>query len=42
MVYPLTAGEGVSLWTAERRRELELRGVEQLADGRVRLVYGVE
>jgi hypothetical protein len=27
--------------TAERRRELELRAVEQLSDGRLSLVYGV-
>ncbi len=42
IVYPLIAGGGVALFaTAERRRELELRAVEQLSDGRARLVYGV-
>ena len=43
IVYPLIAGGGVALFaTAERRRELELRAVEQLSDGRLRLVYGVD
>ena len=42
IVYPLIAGGGVALFaTAERRRELELRAVEQLADGRLSVVYGV-
>ena len=42
IVYPLIAGGGVALFaTAERRRELELRAVEQLSDGRLSLVYGV-
>jgi len=42
IVYPLIAAEGVTLFaTTERRRDLELRAVQQLADGRVRLVYGV-
>jgi dihydrofolate reductase len=42
IVYPLIAGEGVPLFaTTERRRDLELRAVERLADGRVSLVYGV-
>ena len=42
IVYPLIAGGGVALFaTTERRRELELRGVEQLSDGRLSLVYGV-
>ena len=43
IVYPLIAGGGVALFaTTERRRELELRSVEQLSDGRASLVYGVE
>ena len=42
IVYPLIAGGGVGLWAStERRRELELRAVEQLSDGRLSLVYGV-
>ena len=42
IVYPLIAGGGVALFaTAERRRELELRAVEQLSDGRLSLVYGI-
>ena len=42
IVYPLIAGEGVTLFaTAERRRELELSSVEQLSGGRVRMVYRV-
>jgi dihydrofolate reductase len=42
IVYPLIAGEGVALFaTTERRRDLKLRAVERLADGRVSLVYGV-
>ena len=42
IVYPLIAGGGAALFaTAERRRELELRSVEQLSDGRLSLVYGV-
>ena len=42
IVYPLIAGGGVALWaTVERGRELELRAVEKLSDGRVSLVYGV-
>lgn len=42
IVYPLIAGEGKALFaTAERRRLLELRKVEQLRGGRLSLVYGV-
>ena len=42
IVYPLIAGGGVALFaTAERRRELELRSVEQLSDGRLSVAYGV-
>jgi hypothetical protein len=41
-VYPLIAGGGVALFaTTVRRRELDLRAVRQLSDGRVSLVYGV-
>jgi riboflavin biosynthesis pyrimidine reductase len=40
IVYPLIAGEGKALFsTTQRRRELELRKVQQLADGRVNLIY---
>lgn len=43
IVYPLIAGEGKPLFAAsERRRSLELRKVEQLQDGRVSVVYGME
>jgi dihydrofolate reductase len=42
IVYPLIAGDGKALFaTAERRRGLELRKVEQLPDGRVSLIYGI-
>jgi dihydrofolate reductase len=42
IVYPLIAAEGRSLFaTAERRRGLELRKVQQLSDGRVSLIYGI-
>jgi dihydrofolate reductase len=42
IVYPLIAGEGVALFaTTGRRRELKLRAVERLADGRLSLVYDV-
>jgi dihydrofolate reductase len=42
IVYPLIAGGGVALFaTMEHRRELELRAVEQLSDGRLSVVYGV-
>jgi dihydrofolate reductase len=42
IVYPLIAGEGKPLFaTTERRRDLELRKVEQLQDGRVSLIYGI-
>jgi dihydrofolate reductase len=41
-VHPLIAGEGKALFaTAERRRGLELRNVQQLEDGAVSLTYGV-
>src|ERR1043166_5177395 len=42
IVYPLIAGEGVPLFaTTESRRQLELRKVEPLHNGRVSLIYGV-
>jgi dihydrofolate reductase len=42
IVYPVIAGGGVALFaTAERRRDLELRLVERLSDGRLSVVYGV-
>jgi hypothetical protein len=41
IVYPLIAGKGKALFTMEGRRGLELRKVQQLADGCVSLVYGI-
>jgi dihydrofolate reductase len=42
IVYPLIAGEGRPLFqTAQERRGLELRKVEQLHDGRLSLIYAV-
>jgi dihydrofolate reductase len=42
IVYPLVAGEGKALFaTAERRRELELKNVQQLQGGLVSLTYAV-
>jgi dihydrofolate reductase len=42
IVYPLIAGEGKALFaTTKRRRALELRELQQLADGRLRLTYGI-
>jgi dihydrofolate reductase len=42
IVYPLIAGEGKALFaTTERRRGLELRQVQKLADGRVSLICGI-
>ena len=41
-VYPLLVGPGLTLFEkTERRRELELRGVRQLPNGRVSLTYAV-
>lgn len=41
-VHPLVVGEGKALFaTAQRRRRLELRSVQQLEGGRVSLVYGI-
>ena len=39
LVYPLIAGEGTALFATPTRRGLELRQVEQLADGRLWLNY---
>jgi dihydrofolate reductase len=42
IVYPLIVGEGKALFaTAERRRGLELRKVQQLQGGRLSLIYGI-
>jgi dihydrofolate reductase len=41
IVYPLIAGEGSPLFSTLARRGLELRHVEQISDGRVRLAYEV-
>ena len=42
IVYPLIAGPGKALFaTTERRRQLDLRKVQQLPDGRLSLVYGI-
>jgi dihydrofolate reductase len=41
IVYPLIAGTGTALFTAPERHGLDLRDVEKLPDGLVRLVYGV-
>jgi len=43
IVYPLIAGEGKALFaTSEKRRGLELRRVQQLKDGKIILIYGIE
>jgi dihydrofolate reductase len=41
IVYPLIAGPGTALFAAPGRQGLELRNVDQLSDGRVRLVYSI-
>lgn len=42
LVYPLIAGEGKGLFaTTKHRHGLELREVQQLPGGRVRLIYGI-
>jgi dihydrofolate reductase len=42
IIYPLIAGPGKALFaTAERRRGLELKQVEQMEGGLVRMVYGI-
>ncbi|QPC91798.1 dihydrofolate reductase family protein [Mesorhizobium sp. INR15] len=41
-LHPLIAGEGKALFgTGKLRRQLDLRNVEQLKDGRVNLIYAV-
>jgi len=43
IVYPLIAGEGKALFaTTGRRRGLKLRKIEQLTDGRMSIIYGVD
>jgi len=43
IIYPLIAGQGKTLFaTAERRRGLELKNVQQLSAGRLSLLYSVE
>jgi dihydrofolate reductase len=41
IVYPLIAGAGTALFTEPERHLLDLRNVETLSDGRIRLVYGI-
>jgi dihydrofolate reductase len=41
IVYPLIGGEGRALFATTKRRGLELQKVQQLAGGRVSLIYGV-
>jgi len=42
IVFPLIAGRGKELFAAtERRRGLELQGIERLHDGRVRQIYDI-
>ena len=42
-VHPLIAGDGKALFaTIGRRRRLQLREVEQLEDGQVSLIYGID
>jgi|SRR5215471_21534604 len=42
IVYPLIAGKGKALFAStERRRELELRKVQQLQGGQLSMVYGI-
>jgi dihydrofolate reductase len=43
IAYPLLVGEGKPLFaTTKRRRGLELRKVQELQGGRVRLIYGID
>ena len=43
IVYPLIAGEGKALFaTTESRRGLELQNVQQLQNGLVNMVYGID
>lgn len=41
IVYPLISGSGTPLFTSGERRDLELRSVDGLPDGRASLVYAV-
>jgi dihydrofolate reductase len=42
IVYPLIVGPGKALFaTTERRRQLELRKVQQLPSGLLSLIYGI-
>jgi dihydrofolate reductase len=41
IVYPLIAGEGSPLFSTLARRGLDLRDLERMSNGRVRLVYAV-
>jgi dihydrofolate reductase len=41
IVYPLIAGQGKALFATEQRRALELRNAQQLPDGRISLIYGI-
>ncbi|GAB2514126.1 dihydrofolate reductase family protein [Nocardia heshunensis] len=41
IVYPLIVGEGKALFSSTTRHALELDKIEQLADGRFSLVYGI-
>jgi dihydrofolate reductase len=42
IVYPLITGEGKALFaTMANRRRVELRKIQQLAGGRLSLVYGI-
>lgn len=42
IVYPIIVGKGNSLFgTSERERRLELKGMQQLSEGRVSLVYAI-
>jgi dihydrofolate reductase len=42
IVYPLIAGEGLALFaTTQPRRRLELRNVEELPEGRLRVSYSI-
>jgi dihydrofolate reductase len=41
IVYPLVAGAGTALFTGPARHLLELRDVETLSGGRLKVVYGI-
>ena len=42
IVYPLIVGEGKGLFSSSARHAMELQKVEQLPEGRLSLVYGLE